>query len=230
MDFDKFNYNYKEMLNYSLGIFRKNYTFFDSFKITCMKDRVLKNDTVYDILDFGCGIGKLTALLAREFLKSTVYGYDISKECLYVAKKENAELRNLYFIDSLAEAYRFDIVVVAGVFHHIQSNERRATMCKLRDILKPGGRIIIFEHNPLNPLTRCIVNRCLFDSDAELIRCHKFVEMAKGSGLAVEQKLYVLFFPWPSGVFRKIEHCLRHIPVGAQYLIVASRKYEFIVT
>jgi 2-polyprenyl-3-methyl-5-hydroxy-6-metoxy-1,4-benzoquinol methylase len=224
MDFDKFYCSYKEMLNSSLGIFGKNDTFFDSYKITCIKDWLVKNDPAYDILDFGCGIGKVTALLARGFLKSTVYGYDISKECLSVAKKENAELKNVYFIDDLSKAHRFDLVMVAGVFHHIKSNEQLATMCRLRDLLKPGGRIIIFEHNPLNPLTCRIVNRCPFDSDAELIRCHKFVEMVKRSDLAVEQKLYVLFFPWSSSIFRKIEHWLRHIPVGAQYFIVASHK------
>ena len=163
MDFDKFCGNYKETLNNSFGILGKD-TFFDSYKITCVKDRVAKNDTGYDILDFGCGIGKIAGLLAREFSKSTVYGYDISKECLATAKRQNSGIKNLCFIDNLSNGQKFDLILAAGVFHHIKAKERITILSQLKEILKSGGRIIVFEHNPFNPLTRHIVNRCLFDN------------------------------------------------------------------
>ena len=36
-------------------------------------------------------------------------------------------------------------------------------------MLKNDGQLIIFEHNPLNPITRKIVKECEYDEDAILL-------------------------------------------------------------
>jgi hypothetical protein len=35
--------------------------------------------------------------------------------------------------------------------------------------LKEDGHFIIFEHNPINPVTRHLVKNCPFDADAVLL-------------------------------------------------------------
>ena len=220
MNFDEFSSNYRETLNSSLGIFGTSNSFFDAYKINYIKNWLATDDRSYDILDFGCGIGKITALLAKEFSKSTIYGHDISKESLTVARKSNFDLKNVCFLDDLSRGQRFDLVLAIGVFHHIKPSERILTLRELKKLLKPAGRIVVFEHNPLNLLTRHIVDRCPFDKDAELIRSYEFVEIAQKSGLRIERKAYVLLFPWSSKIFRKIEGLFGRFPLGAQYMLL----------
>lgn len=221
--FDKHAQNYRDTLKTSLGCFGKSDTFFDTHKINYIKDWVVSSSQPYDILDFGCGIGKLTCLLAKDFQQSTVYGYDTSKESLSIAREENAGLRNIYFINELSGEQKYDLVIAANVFHHIKPAERIGELTKMKGLLKPAGKIIIFEHNPFNPVTRYIVSRCPFDSDAELIWCHKFIKLAAACGLKVEFKRYILFFPWYSRLLKNIEYqLLMHFPLGAQYMLLLT--------
>ena len=41
---------------------------------------------------------------------------------------------------------------------------------ELKRVLRAGGACVIFEHNPLNPLTVQAVNTCPFDENAVLIK------------------------------------------------------------
>lgn len=224
INFDGFSQTYREVLRSCLKGVGKNDSLFDILKVDYVKMWVIKDDKSYEILDFGCGIGKLAGFLAKNFQRSSVFGYDISKESLCVARKENAAIKNAFFLDTLSEEHRYDIIIAANVFHHIIPDEHINTLTKIKSLLKPGGRIVIFEHNPLNPLTRYIVKICPFDTGARLIRRHKLIKEIELCGLKIELKHYTLFFPWLSKVFRKIEHLLRHIPAGAQYLLVAVQK------
>ena len=63
----------------------------------------------------------------------------------------------------------FDLVLAICVFHHIPPSERPYVMREIHRILRPGGIVAVFEHNPLNPLTRYVVKQCEFDIDAELL-------------------------------------------------------------
>ncbi len=224
VNFDEHAHSYRELLKSSLGLFGKKESFFDLYKMYCIKKWVVNNNQSYDILDYGCGIGKLSGLLAKDLSQSAVYGYDISVKSLSVAMEENAGLKNIYFINELSEERKYDFVVASNVFHHVKSDEHVSVLNKIRKILKPGGKIIIFEHNPLNPLTRYIVRACPFDADAELIWQHNFAKLAAASGLRIELKPYILFFPWASKLLRKAEYFLRHIPFGAQYMLVLTCK------
>jgi hypothetical protein len=77
----------------------------------------------------------------------------------------------------------------------------------------------IFEHNPLNPLTRYVFEHCVFDRDAEMIPRNKLIEEAAGAGLSVRNKEYTLFFPKPLAAFRPLERWLGWLPLGAQYYL-----------
>jgi hypothetical protein len=79
--------------------------------------------------------------------------------------------------------------------------------------------VAVFEHNPLNPLTRLVVSRCEFDDDAVLLRPRRVVELMEGAALAPEETAYLAFFPWRGELFRTAERLLHRIPLGAQYLV-----------
>lgn len=224
VNFDIYAKTYRETLSSCLEGFGKHDAFFDILKVDSVKRWVINDSYTYEILDFGCGIGKLTCLLAKNFQRSIIYGYDISKKSLCVARKENAAIKNVYFIDNLLAETRYDIIIAANIFHHIIPGERIKILREIKKLLKPQGKIVFFEHNPLNPFTRYIVKICPFDVGAKLIRRHELIKTIESSGFKIEVKHYILFFPWLSRVFREIERWLRHIPVGAQYFIVASNK------
>ena len=223
-NFDIYAKTYRETLSSCLKGFGKNDAFFDILKVDSVKKWVINDSYIYEILDFGCGIGKLTGLLAKNFQRSSVYGYDISKESLCVARKENAAIKNAFFIDNLPVETRYDIIIAANIFHHIIPGERIKILCEIKKLLKPQGKIVFFEHNPFNPFTRYIVKMCPFDIGVKLIRLHELIKTIESSGFKIEIKHYILFLPWPSRVFREIEHWLRHLPAGAQYFIVAAHK------
>jgi hypothetical protein len=90
-------------------------------------------------------------------------------------------------------------------------------------VLKPGGVLFIFEHNPYNPLTRRAVNNCPFDADAVLLTRRRSSRLVKRAGLETTEERYILFFPWEGSTFRAIETHLRWLPMGAQYFVSGRR-------
>jgi len=220
VDFDQFSHNYREALRSCTGLLGKSDDFFASVKLHCLKNWVLTDDGSCEILDFGCGIGALSGFLAKDFPNSQIYGYDISQKCLSVAKENNAGVKNVRFASDLPQGKKYDLIIAANVFHHIKPPERVGALCFLKELLKPKGKIIIFEHNPFNPLTRSIVRSCPFDSDATLIWRREFCGLTKTSGLEIVNNYYILFFPWASKIFRKLENLLKAMPLGGQYMLL----------
>lgn len=221
VDFDTFSHNYSETLKAATGLFKKGDDFFALVKLHCLKRSALVNPDSLAILDFGCGVGTLCGLLASEFPNCAIEGYDISEECLSVAKTTHRE-RNIQFISRLVPDKKYELVIVANVFHHLKAQEQEQTLSFLKGLLKPNGQIAIFEHNPLNPLTRHIVKLCPFDAGVKLIRQHELIRIIKSCGLSVKIKCYILFFPWAAKFFRMLEYWLRGVPLGAQYLVLAG--------
>ena len=222
IDFDNYSNNYNEVLAKSLGPFvESNTDFFDSYKINCL-EAFFSVKSQYRFLDFGCGIGKLSRLLADKFHESKVDGYDVSAKSLLVAQKQNESISNLSFSNSLDAKINYDVILAANVFHHIKHTEHQSTLQYLKNLLKPTGTIVVFEHNPLNLLTRYVVKRCPFDADAELIQRQQFMNQAIDCGLHVKVSRYVLMFPWKHRFFRRIENIFPQVPLGTQYMLLLT--------
>lgn len=95
-------------------------------------------------LDIGCGVGRLTRVLAKRTHKT--YGIDVSEEMLERAREHNAELDNVEWIagdgSSLAPLpdASIDACVSHVVFQHIP--DPQITLGYVREIgrvLRPGG-------------------------------------------------------------------------------------------
>jgi 2-polyprenyl-3-methyl-5-hydroxy-6-metoxy-1,4-benzoquinol methylase len=225
VDFDEYAHNYREILRSGLRISGEKDDYFDRYKLNCLRRWACKPDQAGEILDFGCGIGKLTELIGQAYPQSIVFGYDISPESIHVARKRSAHLKNVLFETQIPNGTSYDLIIAANVFHHIGEKDRAEILLKLRALLKPEGMIIIFEHNPFNPLTLYIVKTCPLDKGAALITLGRFIRLARECQLQVQKKRYIVFFPRFLRYFRKFEASLGFLPLGAQYmaLFVASQ-------
>jgi hypothetical protein len=109
------------------------------------------------------------------------------------------------------------------VLHHVPVAERRGLLSRLRTKLRPGGRLFVFEHNPLNPLTRHAVDTCPFDENAVLIRAPKMRRRVLDAAFASATINYRIFFPHALRGLRGLEPRLTWLPLGAQYYVRASK-------
>jgi SAM-dependent methyltransferase len=117
----------------------------------------------------------------------------------------------------------FDVCFAVCVFHHVPRDQRVALAGEMRRVCRRGGLVVLFEHNPYNPLTRRAVNSCEFDRDAELLSRRRASQLLQAAGLPEPQGRYIIFFPRESGLLRSIEARLGWLPLGAQYAAFAHR-------
>ena len=130
-------------------------------------------------LDFGCGNGRmLKFLLDSDALKPLLeqgrlrlFGFDTSVESINEARSLLGDERVglVSDLNRLPGDVRFDFVISCHVFHHIPPAERAETVARLATRMKPSSRLVIWEHNPFNPITRMLVKMCPFDGDARLL-------------------------------------------------------------
>jgi len=118
----------------------------------------------------------------------------------------------------------FECAVLSCVLHHVPLAERAELMQTVRQKLAPGGRLFIFEHNPLNPVTRRAVATCPFDHDAILLWPGESKRLMKTAGFAAVSVEYITFFPHALAALRPLEPSLSWLPLGAQYVAVGANQ------
>jgi hypothetical protein len=82
------------------------------------------------------------------------------------------------------------------------------------------GLVVVFEHNPWNPLTRKVVRNIDFDEGVELVTRNSLARSFRRVGLTPAEERYLLFTPWKA--LDRYERFLHWLPLGAQY-VVAGR-------
>ncbi len=101
------------------------------------------------VLDFGCGTGYGSALLAQE--AATVVGLDINADALAWARSHYAR-PNLTFADGTGfptdYAGRFDVVVCFEVIEHLRPAEQPELVAHLARTLTAEGLLLISTPNP----------------------------------------------------------------------------------
>ncbi|MBK5256719.1 MAG: class I SAM-dependent methyltransferase [Vicinamibacteria bacterium] len=103
------------------------------------------------ILDFGCGSGSSTMVLARMFPRSQIVGVELSPEYLRIAEERlrfygysNVTFRLSPEGTSVpSDLGDFDFIVMSAVFEHLLPRERRSVMPELWARLKTGGCLLL---------------------------------------------------------------------------------------
>jgi trans-aconitate methyltransferase len=176
------------------------------------------------ILDFGAGIGNAWPHLTAAFPRATLTGLDVSEKSLAIAERRFPGLATAVRYDGDRLPFQpasFDLIFSACVFHHIPAERHVDLFAQLRGLLRPQGRVAIFEHNPLNPVTRHIVDSCEFDENAVLISASDMKRLQAKAGLQGIEAAYTGFFPGALSALRPLERWMTALPIGAQYYTLA---------
>lgn len=119
-------------------------------------------------LDVGCGTGALASRLVEAGYAMT--GVDASPGMLAVLRERAPAVRGLVasgtslpFPDD-----RFDLVLSVAALHHVAEPEAvRRSLGEMVRVARPGGRIVVWDHNPRNPYWRSLMARVPQDTGEE---------------------------------------------------------------
>jgi dolichol-phosphate mannosyltransferase len=171
------------------------------------------------VLDVGCGIGLVDRDLSSNVTE--LCGVDTSLRSIEIARERVPGARFLHYDGSTlpVASSSFDGAFASCVLHHVPPPARPGFLAEMLRALRPGGAIILIEHNPFNPVTQWIVSRCAFDADAILLSCREAMCLMAGAGTVVGGRRYVGFSPFRTALIERAERAIGCLPIGAQYCV-----------
>jgi SAM-dependent methyltransferase len=204
----------------------KDAEYFTQMKARALIDlarRRVADPATLTALDVGCGVGVTDRHLVDAFAR--VIGVDIFDGVLERAAIANPQADyRLYDGRTLPlDGGSVDVAFAICVMHHVPPDRWNQFASEMARVLRPGGIAAIFEHNPLNPLTRRVVANCVFDEDAVLLRRRRAAGLLRQAGLVPCEDRYIAFLPFGGKAVAPIEAALRRVPLGAQYYVSATR-------
>ena len=218
IDFDNYAEKYDDLINSSTSFFEEDTSYFARYKVSIFKNLITNNPV--NILEFGCGTGRNLSYLQKAFPKANISGCDISQKSLSIAEKNNPNIE-LFNSNNHNQSLKnnFDAIFIACVLHHIKPPLWQETLKEIYNYMKKDASLIIFEHNPLNPVTRKLVNDCPFDKDAVLLRRSKTLDLMEKANLKDINSQYCLFLPEKLSKYSAIEKYISWLPLGGQYWV-----------
>jgi len=107
------------------------------------------------ILDYGCGCGASTVVLARMFPTASLVGIDVNEGLLPLARARAAFYRLSRATFEVSPDGKqlppgigpFDFVVLSAVYEHMYPRERSRALASLWSVLKPGG-VLFLDQTP----------------------------------------------------------------------------------
>ena len=176
------------------------------------------------VIDYGCGTGEVTTLLAEMFPGARIAGLDPSPESIKRAGARHTAGRvSFHGLDESARLPYAQLIHVNGVIHHVAPSDRPGMMRALRELLEDGGVLALFENNPLNPGTRLVMSRIPFDRDAVPVPPWEARRLLRDAKLELAHHGFLFYFPRILRTLRPLEPWLSRIPLGAQYGMLAVR-------
>jgi len=218
INFDDFSSDYENKILKSFGNIDSNVSYYHSGKAKIAKRELASSPN--KILDFGCGIGSMLKFLKENFNYSKFYAYDESLKSLEHVKIKYPDVNCIHSLDTIE---KFDLIFVSNVIHHVKSSERNDFFKKIYSLLDDNGRLLIYEHNPYNPITLKVVANCEFDIDAELINKKNLIKLCNENDFKLQKSGYIHFFPSKLKFFFNLEKYLKWFFLGAQYFCIFKK-------
>ena len=223
-EFDKFADSYYASHAAGIAISGEGPEYFSEYKIEDIARNHRRHSPTRSmsvkILDFGAGIGNSVPYVHKHITGAQLTCLDFSQRSLQVAEKRFPKQAKYVHFDGARipfPADHFDIAYAMCVFHHIDHADHFALLQELLRVIRPGGSLFVFEHNPYNPVTVRIVNTCPFDENANLIRGSEMKQRLLNAGFASAKNRYRVFFPHFLRWLRPLEGALAWLPLGGQY-------------
>lgn len=218
--FDAYAGSYDAAVNQSLAFLGVKVDYFTrvkaAFLLDLLEDHFGETRTL-GVLDVGCGVGNSHPLISDPI--ASLAGVDVSAACI-----EQAALRNpagdYRHYDGLHLPFgdgQFDAVTTTCVMHHVPPQQWGAFVAEMKRVTRPGGLGVVFEHNPLNPLTRRVVSNCEFDEDAVLLRQAEVRSLLSQAGFRDVSSRAILSIPSSGRFLRRLDLLLGRLALGAQY-------------
>lgn len=224
-EFDRCADQYEQQHADNIRLSGEKPTYFARYKVQDVA-RLCSAQKPMRILDFGAGVGASVPHWYEAFPEASLTCLDVSERSLAIARDHHPDAAQYRVFDGVTipfEAGSFDVAFAACVFHHIDTVHQVPLLCELRRVLTDNGRLFVFEHNPLNPLTRHAVNTCPFDVNAVLIGARTLQDRLLAAGFGRAALAYRIFFPHSLRILRPLERVLTRLPLGAQYRICAQK-------
>ena len=224
---DPYPGQYRDDVNRSIGFSGLGVDMFARGKVADMFDLLgqhsVKRPAELRVLDIGCGIGVAHQMIAPNV--GSLFGVDVSEQAIEAARLANGEVE--YQVQRGPhvpfDSADFDLSTTTCVLHHVPPEQWPSFVAEAFRVTKPGGLFAVYEHNPINPMTRWAVWRCPFDHDAVLLRAAKVRELLVNQGFEIVTQRYLFFMPFDRPWARKFDRLLRWLPLGAQYVVCGRR-------
>ncbi len=221
-EFDEYQKAYENTINDSINYTGKSRDYFTKVKakyLVRLLDSHFGERRALNILDIGCGNAIIHPFLMEQRPDLRLTGADVAPTLLDEAREVCPQVRyDLYDGKALPYAAgQFDAAYAICVMHHVPPPQWRDFLDRARHVVKPGGLVAIFEHNPINPLTQRLVNTCPFDRNAVLLRAGRLKGLMRDSGLSEVSHRFILFTPFEGAFFDRFDQSLGWLPLGAQY-------------
>ncbi len=229
MSFDQYANDYREIINRVSRLSGETYESIIALRMAVLRAELgppVCGTHGLEILDFGCGTGVTEQYLRSIFPDCRITGIDASAESIRLAELQGLDGVSYLHCDGPhlpCPDRGFDLIYTNGTMHHIPAADRQNILAELNRVLKPGGTLCIFENNPRNPLTVRSMRQNPFDAGLDAVAPEELQHSAATVGLKPVAVRYYFFFPRLLKLLRGVEHYLKRVPLGAQYLIRLQR-------
>ena len=202
-------------------------------RVAYVKEHVPVGST---ILDVGCGTGVLAERLLLE-------GYDVTGADPFAAMLERMKARDrrlktvhAHGQDLPFEDGTFDFTYCVAVMHHVADpKDVRDTLVEMARVTKPGGLVMVWDHNPRNPYWPILMKRVPQDTGAERLIPEEEIRsgLEAGGATPLEVRTSGLmpdFTPKPlTGAVAALERLVERTPVlnrFAAHNVILARKRD----
>ncbi|MEM6310637.1 MAG: class I SAM-dependent methyltransferase [Pseudomonadota bacterium] len=227
-EFDEYKDIYHNEINDAISFSGKPQDYFTKVKAEYLLElitRKVKREQALKVLDLGCGHGDVHDYLTDSGVSMELTGLDVAASVLEHAKKAHPgnnyityEGNRIPFDDDT-----FDVAFTICVMHHVDPAQWASFLGEMRRVVRPSGIVVVFEHNPMNPVTRRIVNNCPLDENAVLLKSSNLTNLVQKTGLNQIETKFIIFTPFESRFFKGFDRAIGWLPLGAQYYVCGQK-------
>lgn len=225
MEFDAVAADYREILDRAILISGENSRYFAEQRVHILRGILGRRvGDCRSIVDYGCGTGIGVDFLKDQLRPERIVGMDVSQKSLELAAATyQADSIEFQHVDDHQPQSDVDLVFSNGVIHHIAPDDRADVFLRIHAMLRPGGVCAIWENNPWSLPARYCMKVNAFDRHAQMVSARAVRRLFVSSGLRPISTSYHFVFPRLLAKLRPLEPSVRWMPMGAQYVVLATR-------